>query len=132
MRASEIRNLSKRSFTLGNGGAELRSEPARRHFSHCGLSGGIVDLPAFDEAERVPNLVAEIAALLYKLVIVHDVVAGRGCEHEAHAHAVGTVIADKVKRIGRVSEHLAHLAAYGVAHDAGEVNVVEGCLPTYS
>ena len=54
-----------------------------------------------------------------------QVVAGGGGEEHAHADAVGTVFLDEVDGVGAVAELFAHLAAQLVAHDTGEVDVVE-------
>ena len=76
-----------------------------------GLSKRVVNGPAVDEAESVPYLVAEIAALLTQRIIVHDVVPGRSIQHQPHAHTVGAEAVDQFQRIGRVAKTLAHLAA---------------------
>lgn len=116
--------FAEKVFNLGYTLVKAAFKPTR-----CkGIELGLLcfgDFPAFDQTEGVPNFVAEITALLYELVVVHDVVAGRGCKHQAHAHTVGTIVADKVEGVGRVAEFLAHLAAEGVANDTGKVDVAE-------
>ena len=120
--------LGEEVVDFGDGGGELAPEPFGGHAADFGLFESFVHAPALDEAEGVPDFVAEVAALLHELVVVHDVVAGGGGEHQAHADAVGAIVADEVEGVGRVAERLAHLAADGVADDACEVNVVEGLL----
>ncbi len=113
---------------LGHGGVEARAEPAhgqRRHL--VGTRRGVF-LPAAHQAEGIPYLIAEVAALLAEALVKHDIVAGRGGEHHAHAHTVGAVAVDEVERVGGVAQRLRHLAAEIVAHDAGEIHVAEWLL----
>ena len=86
----------------------------------------VADLPAGDEAQGVPHLVAEVATLFAEALVEGQVVAGRGGEQHAHADAVGAVFLHEHDGVGTVAERFAHLAAQLVAHDAGEVDVVEG------
>ena len=86
-------------------------------------------LPAFHETECVPYLVVEVAALFAECVVEQDVVACRGGQHHSHTHAVGTVAFYQIERVGAVTQRLAHLASKFVAHDTGEVHVLERHLP---
>ena len=63
MRASEMRNFSKESLisAIASESLALNHSTALRELSGCSRVG--VYFPAFDEAEGVPDLVAEVAAV---------------------------------------------------------------------
>ena len=89
---------------------------------------GLLDIShfqTFHQAERIPNFVVEISSLLTQCIVVEDIVACRGCEHQTHAHAIGTIFFNQFNRVGRVAKALAHFAAQLVAHNAGEIHVTE-------
>ena len=66
--------------------------------------------------------------MLAEGLIEENVVACGGTEHHAHTHAVGTVFVNQLDGVGRVAQTLRHLASQLVAHDTGEVDVLEGHL----
>ena len=113
---------------LRHGAAQRLAEPFARQAVVVALGERPVHRPAVDEPVGVPNLVAEIAALLAQRLVEHHVVAGRRRKQHRHAHTVGAVLRDQVERIGRVAQLLGHLASDLVAHDAGEIDVAEGLL----
>ena len=90
---------------------EARLKPLDGHLGSLGLGGVFIHIPAFHETQGVPNLVAEVAALLAEGLVEEDVVAGRGAEHHAHTYAIGTKLVDEFNRIRRVAQRLGHLAA---------------------
>ena len=102
---------------------QLRTEPVHSHavlrtlrpVSHC---------PALHKTERIPDLVAEIAALFHLRLVKEDIIACGGAEQDAEADAVRSIFVDQAKRIGRVAQLFAHLAAQFVSYDAGEIDVV--------
>ena len=96
------------------------------HFPCCGSQHGIEPtcgdgcrfrlrdvgrLPAFHEAEGVPYLVVEVAALLAECVVEQDVVTCRGGQHHSHTYAVSTVSFYQIERVGAVTQRLTHLAS---------------------
>ena len=83
-------------------------------------------LKSFHQTEGIPYLVVEVASLLAENLVEEDVVAGRGGEHHAHTHAVGSILVDEFDGVGGVAEALRHLPAQFVAHDTGEIDVLEG------
>ena len=88
----------------------------------------LVDGPAFYQAEGVPDFVVEVAALFAQRIVIENVVACGGGQHEAHAHAVGAIGLDEFEGIGRVAERFRHLPSDFVAHDTGKVDILEGFL----
>src|SRR5271154_1830103 len=75
-----------------------------------------IDLPLQGaEAADVPELVAEVAALLDLLFVEADVGALRRDADEAEAESVGAVLGDEVERVGRIAERFRELAALLVA-----------------
>ena len=82
-------------------------------------------IPAFHQAECIPDLVAEIAALLAERVVIHDVMTGGCGKHYPHADTVGAEFCYEFQRVGRIAERLRHLSAEFVAYDTGEINVAE-------
>ena len=105
--------------------AQLCVKPRHGLARRLGLLGSSVGLPAFHEAEGVPNLVAEVASLLAQGIVEENIVASRCGEHHAHAHAVGAVFVNQGEGVGRVAELFRHFAAELVAHNTREVNVLE-------
>ena len=113
---------------LHNGGLQPSIEPGYGLLVHKGQRGIYLPTghgPPFHEAEGVPELVGEVAALLHELDVIEQVVAGGGREQHPGPHAIGSVLGNEVERVGRVTELLTHFAALRVAHDAGEVHVFE-------
>ena len=49
-----------------------------------------------------------------------------GDAHDTVAESVSAVLRDKVEGIGGIAEGLGHFAAFEVADDAGEVDILEG------
>ncbi len=109
---------------LGSCALQLGLEPFYGFRGACGLLY-VSYLPTLDQAERVPDLVAEIASLLAQRIIVHDIVTGGSGKHDTHTHTVGTVFGYQFQRIGRVAQRLRHLAAEFVTDYTGEIYVVE-------
>ena len=81
--------------------------------------------PSLHQTEGIPNLIVKVTSLFAKGIVEEDVVAGWGREHHTHAHTIGTVLLNQIEWIGAITERLRHLAAELVAHDTGEVNVLE-------
>ena len=113
---------------VGNGGstlAELCGEPLRGLLRSGGLREIFVHLPSLNQAESVPNLVAEITTLLTKRFVEEDVVAGRCGKHHAHAHTVCAKLVDEIEGVGGVAQRLRHFATQLVTNDTGEVDILE-------
>ncbi len=107
---------------------QLAREPAVGSRS-CGRALDIlVNFPAFNQTESVPDFVAEVATVFTQFVVKQNVVAGRCGLHQAHTDTVGAVGLNELDRVGRVAERFTHLAAKLVAHNTCEVNVVERLL----
>ena len=100
-------------------------KPLDRQLIDIALLKRRINSPSLHEAERVPDLVAEIPALLHLRLVVEDVVAGRGAKEHSYPHGIGAVLGYKVKRIRGVAESLGHLPAQFVTHDSGEIDVPE-------
>ena len=87
--------LGEEVFQLDGRLVEHLAHPVARQARGLGLrSYDGVCRPALDEAEGVPELVAEVASLLAEALIEEDVVARRRAHDEPHTHAVGAVLID--------------------------------------
>ena len=73
--------------------------------------GTVGHLPPLDQPEGIPYLIVEVTSLLAEVLVEEDIIAGRGREHHAHAHAVGAELLDKLDGVGAVAERLRHLTA---------------------
>ena len=99
-------------------------KPFDAEASRLGLRD-IGDFPPLDKAERVPYLIAEIAALLAEGIVVDNIVAGGSCEHDTHADTIGAKLIDQFEGVGGIAERFRHLSAQLIAHDTGEIDISE-------
>ena len=82
--------------------------------------------PSLYQAECIPHLVAEVAALFAQRLVEQNVVACGCCQQHAHAYTVCSVFVNQAYGVGAVAQLLAHLAPQAVAYDTGKVYVAEG------
>src|SRR6185436_18700997 len=77
------------------------------------------------KAAGVPKLIAEVATQFDVFFIENHILPEWRAPHRAEPKRVCAILIDQNERIGRVTQHLAHLPAQFVANDAGEVNIMK-------
>ena len=102
-----------------------RSSMRRAAPSVAGQAGG---LSYIEEAGGVPDFVGEGAGAFHALFGEDDIGAGGGALEERHADGVGAVLLGDHQRVDHVALGLGHLLAVGVAHQAVDVDRLEGDL----
>ena len=85
--------LGEEILQLGRSLAEHLAHPVGGEAGGLGLGslGGSIR-PALDEAEGIPDLVAEVAPLLAERLIEENVVPCRGTHDEPHTDTISTVL----------------------------------------
>ena len=112
-------------FHVGEYLIDALFHPCYGKFGVQRLRNVVVHRPAFHQAEGVPDLVVEVAALFAQCLVEQQVVARRRTEQHAEAHAVGAVFLHQHDGVGRVAQRFGHLAMQLVAHRAGEIDILE-------
>ena len=79
-----------------------------------------------EEASGVPDLVGKGAIALGAALGEGDVGTGRSHRGQREAHRIGAVLLDDLDRVDHVALGLRHLLAFGVAHQAVNVDLRKG------
>ena len=82
-------------------------------------------IPAFYQAEGIPDLIIEVTSLFTQRVIKQDIVSSRSRQHHTHTDTIGSVLLDQFQRIRWVTQRLRHLSANLIAHNTGEIDIPE-------
>ena len=78
------------------------------------------------EARDIPKFRREVSAFFDLLFVEANVLASGSDAHQTEPQAIGTILVEQFKWIGRVTQGLRHLPAKLIANQARKINVGEG------
>ena len=92
-----------------------------------GLGFSFPDFVAVHEKKPggIPDFVGEIPAKFILLLGIKNILAQRCEVEDGEPDGVGAVLRDEVEGLGRVPKTFGHLSSGIVAHEAGEVHILE-------